>query len=71
MNEACKRVEILRQAFINGLTVGSTNQLLRLNGERELYVKNRREAICIFCLNNSLGLKKCNELLERYGEVVL
>lgn len=71
MKKTCKRVEILRQAIINSLTVESTNQLLQLSGERELYVKNRREAICIFCLNNSLGLKKCNELLERHGEVVL
>lgn len=71
MNEIYTRVEILRQAFSNSLTLEATNRLLRLSGERELYSKNKREAICIFCLNNGLGIKKCNELLEKYNEVTL
>lgn len=71
MKETYKRVELLRQAFKDALTVEATNRLLRMGGEPELYVKNKRDAICIFCLNLQMGLEECNALLERYDEVTL
>ena len=71
MNYTYKRVQLLKQAFLDSLTSEATNRLLRAGGEPELYVKNKRDAICIFCLNQKMDLRQCNTYLERYGEVPL
>ena len=71
MKETYKRVELLKQALTDKLSLEATNRLLHLGGEPELYSKNRRDAICMFCINLQMGLEKCNELLERYDEVTL
>ena len=54
MRETYKRVELLQQAFTDSLTVEATKRLLLLGSEPELYVKNRRDTICIFYLNGQL-----------------
>ena len=71
MQETYKRVELLKKSLANALSLEVTNQMLHLGGEPELYSKNRRDAICMFCINLQMGLEKCNELLERYDEVTL
>ena len=71
MDGTYNRVKLLRLALLASLSPEDTNRVLKAGGEPKLYVKNRRDAICIFCLNRRLGLKKCNELLERYEEVSL
>jgi len=62
------REKVLPLAFAMGCTLQETNRMLQAAGVNELYVKNRRDAIIIFCLEHSYGLMRTNGELFRFGE---
>lgn len=63
-----KRNKVLQIAFAMGLTLKETNRLLQAAGANELYCKNRRDAIIIFCLDKGYSLQRVEEELYRFGE---
>lgn len=62
------REKVLPLAFAMHCTLQETNRMLQAAGVNELYVKNRRDAIIIFCLDHSYSLMKTNSELFRFGE---
>lgn len=62
------RNKVLQLAFAMGLSLREANRLLQAAGANELYCKNRRDAIIIFCLDRGYGLRKTDEELYRFNE---
>ena len=62
------RDKVLQIAFAMALTLRETNRALTAAGVSELYCKDRRDAIIIFCLDRGCSLQKVNEELYRFGE---
>lgn len=62
------RNKVLQLAFAMGCTLREANRLLQAAGANELYCKNRRDAIIIFCLDHGYGLQKTDEELYRFNE---
>jgi hypothetical protein len=62
------RNKVLQLAFAMGLTLREANRLLQAAGANDLYCKNRRDAIIIFCLDHGYGLQKTDEELYRFSE---
>ncbi len=62
------RNKVLQLAFAMQLTLREANRLLRSAGVNELYCKDRRDAIILFCLDRGLNLRAVNEELYRLGE---
>ena len=62
------REKVLPLAFAMECTLKETNRMLQAAGANELYVKNRRDAIIIFCIEHGYTLMKTNEELFRFGE---
>lgn len=55
-------------AFGLGCSLVEAQRLLRLAGASELWSRNRRDAIIIFCLDHGYSLQKTDEELYRFGE---
>ncbi len=62
------RNKVLQLAFAMHLSLLETNRLLQAAKVNELYCKNRRDAIMIFCLDHGCSLQETNEELYRFGE---
>ena len=62
------RDKVLQIAFAMGLDLRETNRLLQAAGTNELYCKNRRDAIIIFCLSHGCSLPETDDELYRFGE---
>lgn len=62
------RNKVLQLAFAMGLTLREANRLLQAAGAAELYCKNRRDAIIVFCLDRGYALRKTDEELYRFNE---
>ena len=62
------RNKVLQLAFAMACTLREANRLLQAAGANELYCKNRRDAIIIFCLDRGYGLRKTDEELYRFNE---
>ena len=62
------RNKLLQIAFALGCTLRETNRLLHAGGVSQLYCKNRRDAIMIFCIDRGYTLMRANEELYRFGE---
>ncbi len=62
------RNKILQLAFAMNLTLKEANRLLQAAGSNELYCKNRRDAIIIFCLEHKSSLQEVDEELYNFGE---
>ena len=62
------RDKVLQIAFAMALTLRETNRALTAAGVSELYCKDRRDAIIIFCLARGCPLQNVNEELYRFGE---
>lgn len=56
---------ILRVSVAVGLTVDETQRLLKLADRGILYPKIERDAVLIYCLNNSYDLYQTDELLKK------
>jgi hypothetical protein len=63
-----RRDKLLQLAFGFPLTVDETNVLLRAGGMNSLYVRNRRDAICMYCLQQRKSVDDCNDMLFESGE---
>ena len=62
------REKVLPLAFAMNCTLQEANRMLQAAGVNELYVKDRRDAIIIFCIDHGYTLMKANEELFRFGE---
>ncbi|HIW75130.1 MULTISPECIES: XRE family transcriptional regulator [Gordonibacter] len=62
------RNKVLQLAFAMGLTLKEADRLLQAAGANQLYCKDRRDAIIIFCLDHGYTLQKTDEELYRFGE---
>lgn len=62
------RNKLLQIAFAMGLTPKETERVLRLGGHAPLYVKDRRDAIILFCLNKGMNLAQAEKNLYELGE---
>lgn len=65
------RDKVLQLAFAMGCDLIETNRLLKAAGVNELYCKNRRDAIIIFCIDHEYTLQRTDEELYRFGEKTL
>ena len=54
-------------AFGMGLSVLETRKLLKVAGVSDLYARNPRDSIIIYCLNKGLSLIDANEYLNYYN----
>lgn len=58
-------------SFGLGATLRETQRLLRHAGVSELWSRNRRDAIIIYCIKQGLSREKCDDELYRMGEATL
>ena len=65
------RDKVLQLAFALGCDLIETNRLLKAAGANELYCKDRRDAIILFCIDRGMGLTRTDEELYRFGEETL
>jgi len=65
------RDKVIQLSFGFPLSIEQTNILLKLSGKNELYVKNIRDAIILFAINNKFSLIAVNELLDDEGFEIL
>ncbi len=65
------RNKILQLAFAMKLSLKETNRLLQAAGANELYCKNRRDAIIIFCLEHDCSLRETDEQLYKFEEATI
>jgi len=62
------RDKIIQLAFGMNATFTETQRMLKRAGVNELYVKNRRDAIIIFCIDHGFGLNQTNDELFKLNE---
>lgn len=63
-----RRDTLLRIAIAMRLMLNETQQLLRVAQLGELYAKNRRDAVIIYCLEHRLDLIEAELMLEKIKE---
>lgn len=66
-----RRDKLLQLAFGFSLTVEETNNLFRAGGFSSLYIRCKRDAICMYCLQQGMTVDECNVLLYKAGEETL
>lgn len=66
-----RRDKLLQLAFGFPLTVDDTNKLFRAGGVSSLYVRCKRDTICMYCLQQGMTIDECNALLYQAGEETL
>lgn len=66
-----KREKLLQMAFGFPLSLEDTNRLLRAGGVNGLYVRCKRDVICMYCLHKGMTLEECNSYLYQLGEETL
>lgn len=62
-----RREKLLQLAFGFPLSVDDTNRMLRAGGVSGLYVRNKRDVICMYCLQKGMTLEECNSHLYQMG----
>ena len=65
------RDKVLALAFAMRLTLRETNRALQAAGVNELYCKNRRDAVIIYCLTHGSTLQETDDDLFRLGEATI
>jgi len=60
---AAKKTHLLKIGMALGLNLEEVNALLKVAGLKELYAKNKEDAILIFGLTNGLDIMQMEELL--------
>ncbi|MBP3892842.1 MAG: helix-turn-helix transcriptional regulator [Atopobiaceae bacterium] len=65
------RDNAIKMALGIGCTLRETQRLLRHAGVSELWCKNRRDAIIMFCIDHGYSLAECDDELFRLGEQTL
>lgn len=66
-----KREKLLQLAFGFPLNLEDTNRLLRAGGVNGLYIRCKRDVICMYCLQKGMTLEECNSYLYQLGEETL
>lgn len=66
-----RRDKLIQLAFGFPLTVEEANRMFRAAGVSDLYVRCRRDAICMYCLQQKMTVDECNTLLYQAGEETL
>lgn len=66
-----KREKLLQLAFGFPLSLDDTNRLLRAGGVSGLYIRCKRDVICMYCLHKEMSLEECNSYLYQLGEETL
>lgn len=61
------RDKLISIAFGLGLSVEETQKMLKASGYRELYVRDRRDTLILFSMQQNTDIIKTNELLTYYG----
>ena len=62
-----KKNHIIKIGVAMGISLEEMNELLKLAQHKELYAKNKEDAIIIFGLKNKLKIIEIEELLSDYG----
>ncbi len=65
------RDKLLRLALAYPLSIADANRLLRAGGFNDLYVRSRRDAIIMYCLEKKYSVLDTNNLLYESGEEIL
>jgi len=65
------RDKLIQVAFGFPLTLEETQQLLRLGGHSQLYVRNTRDAFLMFALEKRYDIQKVNQLLYENQKEIL
>jgi len=58
---------IIRIFLALGMDVSDVQWYLKACDYPQLYAKNKRDAIIIYCLNNKLSVSECNKMLNNVG----
>ncbi|MBE5951157.1 MAG: hypothetical protein E7260_06120 [Lachnospiraceae bacterium] len=66
-----KREKLLQLAFGFSMSVEDANRLLRAGGVNDLYVRSKRDVICMYALQQKMTLEECNMHLYQMGEETL
>ncbi len=66
-----KREKLLQLAFGFPLSLEDTNRMLRAGGVNGLYIRCKRDVICMYCLHKGMTLEECNSYLYQLGEETL
>lgn len=61
------RDKLIAIAFGLGLSDEETQKMLKISGNRELYVKDKRDSIILYCLQRKKNLSDTNDLLYDYN----
>lgn len=65
------RNKLIAIAFGLQLSDEETQTMLKLSENRELYVRDERDAIILFALQRKMNIMKTNELLNSHGHKLL
>lgn len=65
------RNKIIMLSFGMGLTLNETRKLLKLCSISDLYIRNPRDSIIIFCLTKGKSIIECNEYLSDFSLEIL
>jgi len=65
------RNKLLQLSFAIKLTLRETQRLLKAGGVNELYCKNRRDAIIIYCINRQMSLEETENILYEFHEATI
>lgn len=61
------RDKLIAIAFGFGLSVEETRKLMKASGYRELYVRDKRDAIILYALNHNKSIIEVDEMLYDYN----
>lgn len=61
------RDKLIAIAFGMHLSDDETQKMLKISGNRELYAKDARDAIILFCLQRKMAIYEANNLLDSNG----
>lgn len=65
------RNKVLQLIFALSCSLREANRVLKAAGHNELYCKDRRDAIIIFCISRDCDLHRTDEELFRFGEATI
>lgn len=65
------RNKVLQIIFAMKLSLREANRVLKAAGVNELYCKDRRDAIIIFCLDHGYSLLQADQELYRFSETTI
>lgn len=63
--------KLLQITFSIGLDLRETQRLLKIAGAGELYCKNRRDAIIIYCISKNMTLAETDDTLFKFKEATI